>query len=179
MEIFLSVLLLLLAALIMDEVRTMRRAQRKSALENRLEFALIKALIKKLSDATPVESASELEIFAIIDGQQTRMENMNLKKESRVQLLVSAKTKSGKPAKLDGEVQFTVPAGLEIVEADGKKFLQAKDDADESAPVLFAADADGDLGEGVKTLHFEAAINILSADAETLEITFGAAEAIP
>lgn len=122
------------------------------------------------------EEASAFEVFALIDGVLTKVEGMNLKKEKKYELVVSAKTKGGKPTKLDGDVVYTVPEGLEIVEADGKKFLKAKDDADESVPVVLMADADGDLGEGVKPLHFEAAINIIPADAETLEIGFGEAQ---
>lgn len=102
---------------------------------------------------------------------------MNLKKGQRVELVVSA-TAKGKPAKLDGEVQFTLPAGLVIVDDGGKKYLQPSDDAEAGAVVLMA-DADGDLGEGVKNLHFEAAINILDEDADTLAITFGTPEEIP
>lgn len=104
----------------------------------------------------------------------------NLKKESeRIEFLgVEAKTKKGNPAKLDGEPVLVIPEGLEMIEDGGKKYLQAKDDA-VAGPVVFAVDADGDLGEGVKPLHFEAAINIMDAEAETLELKLGPVEARP
>lgn len=144
----------------------------------------LRALHSKLNQVlvllNPVEEAATLLVYVNIDGNKVRLDQMgNLKKEQRVEILgVEAKTKSGKPAKLDGEPVFSVPDGLEIVEADGKKFLQAKDDAVEG-PVVLAVDADGDMSEGVKNLHAEVAVNILAADAATMEIKLGASEDIP
>ncbi len=132
-----------------------------------------KKLDSILAGQNPVDPAVSLEILVIEDdGTTTRMDGMNLKKEKKREMVIVAKTKGGKETRLDGEVALTLPEGLEVVEMDGKKFIQAKDDAAEGA-VLVMADADGDLGEGVKPLHYEAAVNIVAADAETLELVFG------
>ena len=130
----------------------------------------IKDEIKNLNEEpeTPVDSSG---IYTVSNGQLTKADKMNLKITQKVPLIVKVSDKKGNPAQVDGEIAFSVDNAevAEIVDQDGVKFLVPK----ALGAIVVSADADGDLGEGVKPLHFEAAVNVIGGDAETLELQFG------
>lgn len=130
-------------------------------------------LLSKIEAALKPVEAAEIELFTIIDGQQQKVDNMNLKVTQMIPMVVKAKDKKGKTAQLDGAPAFSVSDETlaTIEEVDGVKFLKP---TGELGALVVSVDADGDLGEGVKALHFEAAINLIAGDADVLDIEFGA-----
>ncbi len=98
--------------------------------------------------------------------------------EQRVSIEVFPKTAAGNPAVIDGPVTFaSADETIATVTTTG----------DNSAYVVAAglgatqilASFDADLGEGVRTLTFTGAIEVVGAEAEGAEIVFGTPELIP
>jgi len=112
---------------------------------------------------------------------------MNLKNTQRVDLEVVPKNRLGGPATLDFSAEGSGWTGWSETNAfsvgpnpdDPDNKLKCRVTADPSAGGdvddvgVAHFEADGDLGEGVRTLMAEVAINVIPADAEMLEVTEG------
>ncbi len=149
------------------------KALRSSQKDIHYKLNVIRILIQA---GQPVEPADSIAImFVEEDGTLTEVgDPMNLKKEKLREFVLVAKTAKGKVTRVDGEPAIVLPDGVSISEIDGKKYLGVSDDlAEGPLDSLITVDADGDLGDGVKPLHFEAAVNVVAADAATLEIQLG------
>lgn len=98
--------------------------------------------------------------------------------EQRVSIQVFPKTAAGNPAQIDGPAVFTSSDNLvATVEATGDTSAMAT--ARGLGATQIIVDIDADLGEGVRTLRFTGALEVVGAEAETAEIVFGEPELIP
>lgn len=135
----------------------------------------IKFIILDLKAALQTSvSAASMELYTIIDGQITKVDKMNLKVTQKVPLIVVAKDKKGNVVGLDGAPEFkSSDESLGVIEKgdDGTVYLNP---VGPLGALTVSVDADGDLGEGVKPLHFEGAVNLIAGDAEVLDLQFGA-----
>lgn len=129
-------------------------------------------LIRKMHAALMPVVAVSIEVYTTIDGQEQRIQDMNLKVTQKIPLIAKGKDKKGNPAPLDGQPSFTSSdESLAVIEVvDGVSYLKP---VGPLGVVSVAADADGDVGEGVKALHFEGAVNLIAGDAEVLDLEFG------
>lgn len=113
-------------------------------------------------------------IFTIIDGQKQEINGMNLKKGQKIPLILDLKDKDGAPAAFDGEPVWAIDnealASFELV--DGVRYVKH---GGSPGAVIVSVEGDADQGDGVKTLRFEGALNLLSGDVETGELKFGEA----
>lgn len=166
--IFLCLALVILAVL--EVLRVLHMLSLKWTQTWRQLNALEK-LLKQIEMALKPGAAVSIELYTIVDGQKRKVHNMNLKVTQEIELIVEAQDKFGNPAALDGAAKLACDeAFAKIEDRDGKKFLVP---VGPLGALVVSADADGDLGEGVKNLHFEGAVNLLAGDAETLAIKFG------
>ena len=98
--------------------------------------------------------------------------------EQRVRVSVIPLTAAGNPAQIDGDVAFEssdpTVASVEPIDANSAWVTAAGLGA-----AQISAEFDADLGDGVRTLTFTGAIEVVGAEAETAEIVFGTPELIP
>lgn len=95
--------------------------------------------------------------------------------EQKVKITVVPTTAAGHPAPIDGEVEFLSDnvdvAVVERIDATSAYVLAVAPGA-----ALISASFDADLGEGVRTVTATGALEVVAAEAETAEITFGEPE---
>lgn len=98
--------------------------------------------------------------------------------EQRVRVTVLPLTAAGNPAQIDGNVLFSsgdeVIASVESIDATSA-YVTARG----LGATQILASFDADLGEGVRTLVFTGAVEVVGAEAESAEIVFGNPELIP
>lgn len=135
-------------------------------------------LVLDLSVTTPVV-AETIVVATMIDGKEVPLEGiMNLKVTQKYPLIVKGgKDKKGNAAPIDASgVQFSTDdvnlAKIEVGE-DGVPYLIPVSAVPGDLGKLMGL-GDGDAGDGVKPLNFEAAINWIAGDAEVLDIEVGA-----
>lgn len=130
-------------------------------------------LVSISASLTPVDGAESIDIFTIIDGKEQRLDKMNLKVTQMVPLIAKGKDKKKNDAEVENPV-FSVDdetLATIVVGADGVPMLVPQGPL---GAVTVKCDADGLIGDGVKPLHFEGAVNLVAGDAEVLDIQFGA-----
>ena len=96
--------------------------------------------------------------------------------EQKVNVTLSPKTDSSKPAKLDGVPTWTVVNGTDtsstvVPSADGMSADLVSSDT--PGDTTFLVDADADLGTGVEDLQETITLTVAGANAKNLGITVG------
>lgn len=114
------------------------------------------------------------------NNQQKLSMSLILTDEQQVTLRIEPKTAAGNPARIDGVPSWTVSSDdvLEIVPAaDGMAALVRARGPLGTAQVF--AEADADLGEGVRTIGGVLDVEVLAAEAVSLLVVAGAPEVKP
>jgi len=95
--------------------------------------------------------------------------------EQKVKISVAPKTAAGNPAPIDGDVEFASDnpdvAVVERIDATSAYVLAVG-----AGAALISASFDADMGEGVRAVTATGALEVVAAEAETAEITFGEPE---
>lgn len=120
----------------------------------------------------PDTMAESVEFYRLKNGVTEKVDNMFMKVEGVADLAVAFKDKKGNLAKVDGKPNWAMTPetlGTLVVAEDGMSavFTAASDLASGSIQVK----ADADLGEGVKEIIGELAVELSALDAELVEIT--------
>lgn len=99
--------------------------------------------------------------------------------EQMITVTVAPKTATGKPATIDGEVNF-VSSDPTVILVERTSATSARCVAITTgvAQITATFDADMDVGES-RELSASGALEVIAAEAETAEIVFGTAEANP
>ena len=103
-----------------------------------------------------------------IEGNRMRLTN-----EQEVTFSIAAKTAAGNPAPLDGPASVTSSdeaVAVVVMNEDGVSGVVRA--VGPGVAQIFAT-ADADLGDGVRPLEFSGAIEVVQAEAEVAEFTFG------
>jgi hypothetical protein len=108
---------------------------------------------------------------------------LNITNEQKVSAMINPLTAGGRPARIDGLVNWTVePEGVVTVTPDTSDSKKATVVAAPSPETTLPATAqvtvefDADLGEGVRHITAVGSVTVTEAEAETAEITFGTPE---
>lgn len=98
--------------------------------------------------------------------------------EQQVAVSVAPLTAAGRPARIDGEVEFSsTDTAVATVEKTGPNAALVKSVGPGVAQIIAAFDAD--LTGEVRPVEFTGAIEVVEAEAVTAEITFAAPELKP
>ncbi len=93
--------------------------------------------------------------------------------EQQVNVTVTPRTDSGKPAKLDGSPTWTVVSGnSQVVVADDGLSADLVS-SDEPGDTIVAVKADADLGEGVEEIADTITLSVIGASAKNLGLVAG------
>jgi hypothetical protein len=98
---------------------------------------------------------------------------LKITNEQQVDVTVSPRTDSGKPAKLDGSPAWTVISGNSqvVVSEDGLSATLVS--SDEPGDTIVSVKADADLGEGVEEIADTITLSVIGATAKNLGLTAG------
>ena len=98
---------------------------------------------------------------------------LKITNEQQVDVTVSPRTDSGKPAKLDGSPAWTVISGNSqvVVSEDGLSATLVS--SDQPGDTVIAVSADADLGEGVEEIADTITLSVIGATAKNLGLTAG------
>lgn len=113
-------------------------------------------------------------------GKQTFVEGLmaRITTEQRVTVVVNPLTAAGRPARIDGEVEFaSSDTAVATVTKTGPR--EAVVDSVGPGVAQISAVFDADLGEGVRPVEMTGALEVVEAEAVTAEITFGTPELKP
>jgi len=91
----------------------------------------------------------------------------------QVNVTLTPKTDSGKPAKLDGVPVWSVISGTSTVVPAADGLSADLISSDEPGVTVFLVDADADLGEGVEDLQETIELTVAGENAKNLGITVG------
>lgn len=97
--------------------------------------------------------------------------------EQKINVTLSPKTDTGKPAKLDGPPVWSVIAGDSTVVAAPDGLSADLVSSDTPGDTTFLIDADADLGEGKEDLQETITLTVTGANAKNLGVTIG--QAVP
>lgn len=120
-------------------------------------------------------------VFRWATGTQSYVEGLmaRITNEQQVSATVAPKTAAGRPAAIDGAVAWaSSDPTIATVESTGTLTGLVKAVAPGVAQIFAVFDADLDVGE-VREITLTGAIEVVAAEAETGEITFGAPELTP
>ena len=120
-------------------------------------------------------------VFRWATGIQSYVEGLmaRITTEQQVSVSVAPKTAAGRPAAIDGDVQFSSSdESVATVTSTGPTSALVKAVGPGVAQIVAAFDADLDEGE-VREITASGAIEVVGAEAETAEITFGDPELSP
>lgn len=113
-------------------------------------------------------------------GKQTFVEGLmaRITTEQQVAVTVRPLTEAGRPARIDGEVEFAssdeTVATVTKTGATSALVVSAGPGVTQISAVF-----DADLGEGVRPVEMTGALEVVEAEAVTAEITFGTPELKP
>jgi hypothetical protein len=117
--------------------------------------------------------------FDIAIGLPTQKEStqmavaIKITNEQQVNVTLSPKTDSGKPAKLDGAPVWSVVSGDSTVVPAADGLSADLISSDTPGDTTFLVDADADLGSGVEDLQETITLTVAGANAKNLGITVG------
>ena len=123
--------------------------------------------------------------FDIAIGLPTKKETkpmavaIKITNEQQVNVTLSPKTDTGKPAKLDGAPVWSVVDGDSKVVAAADGLSADLISSDTPGDTTFLVDADADLGSGVEDLQETITLTVAGANAKNLGITVGTPTAKP
>jgi len=93
--------------------------------------------------------------------------------EQQVDVTVSPRTDSGKPAKLDGSPAWTVISGNSQVVVSDDGLTATLVSSDELGDTIISVKADADLGEGVEEIADTVTLSVIGATAKNLGLSAG------
>ena len=94
--------------------------------------------------------------------------DIKLTNEQKVNITITPKTDTGKPAKLDGKPTWTVVDGASTVTVADDGLSADLVSSDDPGDTSFLIEADADLGEGVETIQDTIVLHVLGASAKNL-----------
>lgn len=108
-----------------------------------------------------------------LKGQRSMPLELKITNEQQVDVTVSPRTDSGKPAKLDGSPAWTVISGNSqvVVSEDGLSATLVS--SDEPGDTIVSVKADADLGEGVEEIADTITLSVIGATAKNLGLAAG------
>jgi len=142
--------------------------------------AAIYALIREIKHIFGSKPKGRLDLIIGMAVNKHTGEHMavtiKITNEQKVNVTLSPKTDSGKPAKLDGVPTWTVVNGNDtsstvVVAPDGMSADLVSSDT--PGDTTFLVDADADLGTGVEDLQETITLTVAGANAKNLGITVG------
>lgn len=153
----------------------------KAILENLVKISVIgRSLLFELREIKELlksyEIAEVIEFYSDLGGINKKVDYMFLKVTQTLPLSIAIKDKFGNAAKVDGAPKWALTneaLGALTVSEDGMSASFAPAGTVGSLSVQVTCDAD--LGEGVKTIVGELAVELLAGDAETVEVSAGEA----
>jgi len=99
---------------------------------------------------------------------------LKITNEQKINVTVTPRTDTGKPAKLDGSPSWTVVSGNSqvVVAEDGLSADLVS--SDEPGDTIVVVKADADLGEGVEEISDSITLSVIGATAKNLGLSAGA-----
>lgn len=118
----------------------------------------------------------EFTVGPIMQKERTEMPlELSLTNEQKVNVTVTPKTQSGKPAKLDGKPAWEVTSGgATLAVADDGLSADIISSDDDLSDSLVQISADADLGEGVETIADTVLVHTAGANASNLGLSASA-----
>ena len=153
-----------------DVVRILRYTERQNAIRH---LELLDA-IKNISGPKP--KSVRFDVAFGPPKQKTQIKPMvetTITNEQKVNVTLSPKTDSGKPAKLDGAPVWTVVSGDSTVVAAADGLSADLISSDTPGDTTFLVDGDADLGTGVEDVQETITLHVSGANAKNLGIAFG------
>ena len=106
--------------------------------------------------------------------KRTRMPlELKITNEQQVDVTVSPRTDSGKPAKLDGSPAWTAISGNSQVVVSDDGLTATLVSSDEPGDTIVSVKADADLGEGVEEIADTITLSVIGATAKNLGLASG------
>ena len=99
--------------------------------------------------------------------------NVKITNEQKVNVTLSPKTDSGKPAAVDGAPAWSVVSGDSTVVAAADGLSADLISSDTPGDTTFLIDADADIGEGVESLQDTITLTVAGANAKNLGVVIG------
>lgn len=93
--------------------------------------------------------------------------------EQTIEVSVTPRTADGNPAAVDGPARFSADPAIGAFEQLTDTSARFTPDVGALGAAQIVVVVDADLGEGVRELTASGALEIVSPEAETLEVTFG------
>jgi len=114
----------------------------------------------------------------IVGVPQPKEKNMPLElkitNEQKVNVTITPRTDTGKPAKLDGSPAWTVVSGNSQVVVSEDGLSADLISSDEPGDTIVVVKADADLGEGVEEISDSITLTVIGATAKNLGLAAGA-----
>jgi len=114
----------------------------------------------------------------IVGVPQPKEKNMPLElkitNEQKINVTVTPRTDTGKPAKLDGSPSWTVVSGNSQVVVSEDGLSADLISSDEPGDTIVVVKADADLGEGVEEISDSITLTVIGATAKNLGLAAGA-----
>ncbi|MCS6828331.1 MAG: hypothetical protein NZ553_17075 [Caldilinea sp.] len=113
-------------------------------------------------------------------GRQTFVEGLmaRITNEQQVKVTVRPLTAAGRPARIDGEVEF-ISTDENVATISRIDAMSAMVISGNPGVTQIVATFDADLGEGVRPVEMSGALEVVEAEAERGEIIFGTPELKP
>lgn len=156
-----------------DLVQAVEKVAR-AILEGSLQLARAIDGLKPKPDSKP-KVHFEFTVGPITLKERTDMPlELTLTNEQKVNVTVTPKTQSGKPAKLDGKPTWEVTSGgATLAVADDGLSADIISSDDDLSDSLVQISADADLGEGVETIADTVLVHTKGANASNLGLVAG------
>jgi hypothetical protein len=106
-------------------------------------------------------------------AKENTMVETTITNEQKVNVTLSPKTDTGKPAKLDGAPVWSVVSGDSTVVASADGLSADLVSSDTPGDTVFLVDGDADLGSGVEDIQETITLHVSGANAKNLGIAFG------
>jgi len=109
--------------------------------------------------------------------KEPRQMEVKITNEQEVDVTITPKTDTGKPAKLDGSPSVTVVSGNSTVKQSEDGLTLTLRSADDPGDTEFLVKADADLGEGIEEISEIIKLSVIGATAKNLGLVAGAPRA--
>ena len=158
----------------LDEVAKSINKVACATLEGLIMVARAIGELKPKPDSKP-KVHFDFTVGPIILKERTEMPlELSLTNEQKVNVTVTPKTQSGKPAKLDGKPTWEVTSGgATLAVADDGLSADIISSDDDLSDSLVQISADADLGEGVETIADTVLVHTAGANASNLGLVAG------
>jgi len=154
--------------------KELARILRYTESQNEVRHGELLKAISNISNQKPAKVHFDL-AFGQPQQKQTQrvMVETTITNEQKVNVTLSPKTDSGKPAKLDGVPVWSVVSGDSTVVAAADGMSADLVSSDTPGDTTFLVDGDADLGSGVEDIQETITLHVAGANAKNLGITVG------